>query len=135
MAYFQWCRCNVQAALRGDLPPSRESLLSQFPSKKSPFDILLSGPNPKRALEYWCSAEDYLRDAGIIEAPPGERTPAKRKNWQPEWLSASPDWKPGAHLRPMLEALASHMPPNRPKQLKGRAGQSRRAKNPVPVEE
>lgn len=118
MGYFQWCRCNLQAALRGDAPPGREFLLSQFPSKKSPYDTLLSGPNPKRALEYWCSAEDYLRDAGIIEAPPGERQPAKRKNWQPEWLSASPEWKPGPHLRPMLEALASHMPPDRPRQLR-----------------
>lgn len=119
MAYFQWCRCNVTAALKGAEPPSREALLETFPSKKAPYRSILESPNPKRAIEYWRNAETLLKDANLIETvePAAPKPALPRKGWQAEWLAASPTWRPGTALKGMLEAIAANKLPERPRSL------------------
>ena len=108
MAYIHWCRLNLEAALSGEAPPSREFLMAQFPPRSSDFNELLSGNDPSRAIKYWCDAEDILREIGFLESMPSARKPEKRKGWQGDWKAASPAWKVGATLRVALENLARH---------------------------
>ncbi len=132
MAYFQWCRCNVQKALNGDPPPPREWLLEQFPSKKTDFRTVLQGTNPQRALEYWNGAEIHLGEGGIIITNVLSPSPSRRKGWQEIWLAEAPRWKPGPLLCPILENLSNRQMPLRPQSfapLKRRRGRPR--KNPT----
>ena len=117
LAYMHWCRLHLQEALDGKAPPSRRHLLEQFPTKTAPFDGILESDDPGRALKYWNGAEVYLREIGFIEGN-ASRPPRARKGWKEPWLGQSPAWRPGPHLRVLLEALALNRLPSKPRSLK-----------------
>ena len=127
LAYFHWCRLHLHGALKGQQLPSRHELLDQFPSKTTGYEALLSSDDPGRALKYWKGAEDYLREAGFIVGPESPLKPASRKGWKDAWLSDSPEWTPGAQLRPILEALAANLFAPAPRSLRAFKGRKRKA--------
>ena len=129
LAYFHWCRLHLHRALKGQVPPSRRELLDQFPSKTTGYESLMSSDDPGRALKYWKGAEDYLREAGFIEAAEASVKPASRKGWKDAWLVESPEWKPGPQLRPILEALAANLFTPSPRSLRTFKGRKRKAQS------
>jgi hypothetical protein len=104
LAYLYWCRCHLPEAAAGITPRSRRELLDQYPSKVAPYHEILASKNPRRALDYWRSAESYLRETELIETA-ADDAELPRKHWQEKWLSASPPWTPGLRLRQTLDEL------------------------------
>jgi hypothetical protein len=104
LAYLYWCRCHLPEATNGSAPRSRRELLDQYPSKVAPYQEILASKNPRRALDYWRSAESYLRETELIETVE-EDAELPRKHWQDKWLDAPPPWKPGLRLRQTLDEL------------------------------
>lgn len=128
LAYFHWCRVHLHTALNDEASPSRQELLKQFPSKTSNYEAILNSSNPSRALNYWRGAEDYLREAGfIITTTTSEST--TRQNWKELWLAQSSDWKPGAQLRPLLQALAANLFQPAPRALRKTKARSKTKKS------
>jgi hypothetical protein len=110
LAYVNWCRWHLHAALRGEAP-TRRQLLDQHPAKKAPYLSFLK-KNPARVTEYWHGAEHYLHEQGLISAI--QKSPDK---WDKNWLAQSPNWNPGTRLRPMLEALTKSRFEPKPREL------------------
>ena len=133
LAYINWCRRRVGQALEGEKLPARREMLDAFPSKVGPYRAILESKDPRRALGYWQTAEILLRDAEIIETEANLYEPPSRKNWQEAWLDGSPDWKPGALLKPILEEISKKQFPIATKLLK-KSVRPRRKKRDFPVQ-
>lgn len=126
LAYLHWCRCHLPEATSGGTPRSRRELLDQYPSKVAPYQEILASKNPRRALDYWRSAESYLRETELIETIE-EDVEMPRKHWQEKWLSAPPPWKPGSRLRQTLDELMKNRFQAAPRSLQSKRPAKRRA--------
>jgi hypothetical protein len=117
MAYLTWARTKLDKALSNAAPPSRRELLDMFPPKKAAYQDLLGTTNAKRIYEYWCGAEDYLKETETIVLPAKRGPkPTGAKGWQ-EWLDAAPPWKPGPLLKAALEEQQRRLYTSKPRHL------------------
>jgi len=116
-----------------DMLPTRMELLTTYtPKSKTPLEVL-NGANPKRAIEYWRGALQWLVDIGYLE-PYGEAAISKeeaqkhpRYNWQQDWLKATVSLKPGPRMVAGVAARAANIPPTRaPRVLTERTPRRRR---------
>lgn len=60
LALASFWRRQPRAALDGNIKPTRRELLEHYSPKVSPPSEMLNGPNPRRALDYWCGALQIL---------------------------------------------------------------------------
>ena len=125
LALASFWRRNPRAALDGSLQPTRRELLDHYPPKVSPPAEVLSGPHPRRAVEYWCAALAILSDAGYIEKS-GEavrlvremRDALPRYNWRDGWLDERVSLRPGSAMRDSVQATANSQPLPQPRSYK-----------------
>jgi hypothetical protein len=127
LALASFWRRNPREALEGTLRPTRRELLERYPPKTGPVDEILSGVNPRRAVEYWCDALRILVDARFL-APTGEakitydqmRKRFPRKGWGEVWLDEVVEVQPGAVIRPYVEGRSTALPPTPTPKKRGR---------------
>jgi hypothetical protein len=74
---------------------TRRELLSFFPPKRTSLEEVLSGSNPKRAVEYWDEAVRLLKRAGVVgHYEEAAKLPNRRQGWQEAWLDQPLDIRP-----------------------------------------
>jgi hypothetical protein len=129
LAYLNWCRWHLHEALRGEVP-TRGQMLDQHPAKKAPYQEILDGKDPGRALTYFQGAEKHLKEKGLIEIPSKRPIQAvDGKGWKKQWLNTPPPWKLGPVLKPIIEDLAQNRFQSKPRELnpaKRRPGRPRK---------
>jgi hypothetical protein len=110
-------------ALDGSIRPTRRELLERYPPKTGTVEELLNSDKPHRAIDYWCSGLEILRDQGFIEHI-GEATLLAsdfkkrypRKGWGEQWLNETADLRPGDAIRPAIYSRQIALPaPSSPK--------------------
>jgi hypothetical protein len=125
LALANFWRRQPRAALDGSVRPSRRELLERYTAKVAPFEEVLSGANPGRALHYWREALTLLVDAGFLAREGEAATPtSKRKEgrptpgWQDAWLDEKVDLRPGLHMYGAVQACAESLPAYKPRALR-----------------
>jgi len=117
LALASFWRRNPRTALDGTLQPTRRELLDHYPPKVAPPQEVLSGPHPRRAVEYWCAALGILADAGYIDKS-GEalrkardiQSALPRYNWRDDWLDERVNLRPGPAMQGAVQATADSRP-------------------------
>ena len=111
-----------RAALDGSIKPTRRELLERYPPKTGTVFEVLTGPNPRYAVEYWCGALKILVENGIVESS-GEaaisyeeaRQNLPRQDWAESWLDAQIEIRPGELMAPAIAGRAVALPAPKPK--------------------
>ena len=114
LALMSFWRRHPDKSLNGYYQPTRRELLTHFPPKVAPLDELLAtGRNTFRIIEYWHEALNLLVETGIL-ADEGEtlqnakaaRAELPRNNWQKKWLDDRVILVPGEELKAHITARA-----------------------------
>ena len=117
-------RRNPRQTINGELRPTRREILDHYPPKVAPPQEILSGKNPRRALDYWHGALQILVSNGFLE-PSGEAVIGSqkageelpRKNWKEGWLDGEVDLRPGPIMKDAVASCAHALPSSQPKRL------------------
>ena len=112
-------------SLDGTRKPTRRELLTHYPPRTGIVEDILSGPNPRYAIQYWAGALEILCEAGFLEKT-GEaassydelRADLDGYKWQEAWLDGYADVQPSALLREALASVARGLPQSQPRALK-----------------
>lgn len=117
LAIASFWRRHPQEVMSGTMLPTRHELLTAYTPKISPSEEILSGKNPRRALEYWRVALQILVNSSFI-SPEGE--PARlqseilsrlpRYHWQSLWLQEQVDIRPGKQMEQAVIRCAERRP-------------------------
>jgi len=117
LALASFWRRNPRTALDGTLQPTRRELLDHYPPKVAPPQEVLSGPHPRRAVEYWCAALGILASEGYIDKSGEALRKARdiqgalpRYNWRDEWLDERVNLRPGPAMQGAVQATADSRP-------------------------
>jgi hypothetical protein len=127
LALASFWRRQPQAALSGDLRPTRRELLTHFPPKVAPVEELLESVQAVRALNYWHGALRHLVESGLLadtgetlQNPQKVRTRLPPRNWQNQWLDERVLLVPGTDMRAHIEGRVKALPLPKPKNKGGR---------------
>jgi hypothetical protein len=125
-------RRHPREAIDGTLPLKRRELLSRYSISVLPFEDVLGGPHPKRAIQYWAEALNILVEQRFLDAK-GEAAPgvAKqalgpdgqalgRQGWQDRWLETPVLLFPGPAMQAAVRTCADARPiPAKARMLSG----------------
>lgn len=125
MALTSFWRRHPRETISGTIKPTRRELLDHYAAKVAPYEEVLSGNDPARAIKYWCDALHILVDNGFIERSGEAACDAKemrqalpRQNWQDAWLDSIVDIEPSEELmKPQIVGRTAALPANRPRDL------------------
>ena len=109
-------------------------MLDHLAAKITPYDEILAGDKPGRAIEYWCGALQILADEGFI-AKSGEalisfkemRAVLPRQNWKDLWLDQTVDIEVGPRTKPAFEKVLQALPELKPRNLEKKPRKGKRA--------
>ena len=128
-------RRQPRAALNGMIKPSRRELLERYTPRTAPPMEILSGNDPRRAIEYWQGALQILVECGFLERE-GEaklsyqemREALPRQEWQQLWFNQTVDLRPGPQMRDAVQACADALPILKPRELDAPTKKSKKAR-------
>jgi len=118
-------RRKPREVLDGIIRPTRRELLTAYTPKISPPEEVLSGKNPRRALDYWSMALQILAEEGFV-ARRGEVMRSTREvsqtlpryYWQDVWLDELVVLHPGPKMELAVQRCAHNLPSLQPRNLK-----------------
>ena len=122
LALLSLWRRKPRETLDGTLQPTRRELLTIYPPKVAPLDELLTGPHPRRAVDYWHRAMAILAEKGVLDKS-GEAAllPSQvvlpRKGWSEAWCLQQVALSPGSALKEAVERCARNLPILSPRDL------------------
>lgn len=134
-ALLSFWRRNPREQSAGLLKPTRRELLDHFAAKIAPYEEILAGNDPQRAIKYWCGALQLLADDGFIERIGEAAINAKQmrdglppKGWKDIWLDQIVNIEVGAKMKEAFTARVKALPALKPRDLKTkpRAAKQRR---------
>jgi hypothetical protein len=127
LALASFWRRQPQAALSGELMPTRRELLTHYPPKVAPVEELLESKDGARAIGYWCDALKHLVESGLL-AREGEatrstveiRSALPPRAWHRQWLDERVLLLPGTDMRAHIEGRVKALPAPKPRKKMGR---------------